>query len=828
MCKSITPPLSFRVSPHPTIWAGYGAKERQLPKPIPKPFVMNPLSLTSAIPCSAPGNSGAPVPSPLIKSAQASSSCSPPPPPLLYIPAAAQRVTHLHGPPTLQRYPSTSPTGDKPSHHQKPAGVCDNGPPPLKRFPRIVIEDESPVLYHDAARSASSEALGSSAPTRFTRRVAHSWVGVGDADRAVVSVDANRRPTCLSDGTSVSDFEELHDSAKPIRGEMPLLRRYSSTSLDIEKRVNEHFELSIKSRALNSRSSPPRLQRIHSSVKAGTSGPSDRFGSSLRAVNVPSKPPALLRHSPLESVLYRNLTNCGSSRTGLNSQPVTPPVLEKAPQNHNGKCFPEAICFKPILVHEPPASPEVSTGFVFSKEKWKSTYVFSNRQTVLLAEKQPRLVRMTSVVAPSTVDIPSVSELDESNPVPALSRAVAARSDVPNTQFVRLSCSNALCTSTQTTHQEGSPANASVVSIARPLLTACSSSSPVNSKRVPSSRSDSFGTVFPKSMDKLTVYSSSPSANSSDWSMTLRSAARQKGTALRSLPPVWCHMESSYSTASVTSSPTLPQPYTFSVTVPTAALLPPLYSESCASSQWNTGRVTSDALGSTLLEMQRSTFNREVEQDVGSAQAANASHRPLPLAFQNEATHHDAKADESLTESTTFDVGLLSSAPRDDHKTRDVDMALSSPPQRQSSLIQSTTRKSPGIKEKAKSVFCDKEITKEKRPMKLNSLKHPKKPAECLLGRTASSPVFRPTEEEFKNPAAYMKAIRSTAEKFGVCVIVPPESWKVRFWSDSYRSSFNPLRPNSDLSQTSQCNIKGLSVSEVMRIENMITQVKFY
>ena len=38
----------------------------------------------------------------------------------------------------------------------------------------------------------------------------------------------------------------------------------------------------------------------------------------------------------------------------------------------------------------------------------------------------------------------------------------------------------------------------------------------------------------------------------------------------------------------------------------------------------------------------------------------------------------------------------------------------------------------------------------------------------------------------------------------------------------------NPLRPNSDLSQSSHFNIKGLSVSEVMRIENMITQVKFY
>ena len=39
---------------------------------------------------------------------------------------------------------------------------------------------------------------------------------------------------------------------------------------------------------------------------------------------------------------------------------------------------------------------------------------------------------------------------------------------------------------------------------------------------------------------------------------------------------------------------------------------------------------------------------------------------------------------------------------------------------------------------------------------------------------------------------------------------------------------FNPLRPNSDVNQTSNGNIVGLSVSEVMRIENMMTQVKFY
>ena len=45
--------------------------------------------------------------------------------------------------------------------------------------------------------------------------------------------------------------------------------------------------------------------------------------------------------------------------------------------------------------------------------------------------------------------------------------------------------------------------------------------------------------------------------------------------------------------------------------------------------------------------------------------------------------------------------------------------------------------------------------------------------------------------------------------------------------SDSQRR-FYPLRPNNDLSQTSHCNINGLSVSEVMRIDNMITRVRFY
>ena len=73
---------------------------------------------------------------------------------------------------------------------------------------------------------------------------------------------------------------------------------------------------------------------------------------------------------------------------------------------------------------------------------------------------------------------------------------------------------------------------------------------------------------------------------------------------------------------------------------------------------------------------------------------------------------------------------------------------------------------------------------------------------------------------------------------FCLCLLLKSESGpRLSMWAviKAMRKSWlapqllvNSLRPNSDLSQTSHRNIKGLLVSEVMRIENMITQVKFH
>jgi len=77
--------------------------------------------------------------------------------------------------------------------------------------------------------------------------------------------------------------------------------------------------------------------------------------------------------------------------------------------------------------------------------------------------------------------------------------------------------------------------------------------------------------------------------------------------------------------------------------------------------------------------------------------------------------------------------------------------------------------------------------------MKDSSSNSGKKRPMCLLGQVNTghrfprlgqhaqmmeAPTFRPTEAEFKDPLKYIQKIRSYAEQFGMCRIIPPKSFK--------------------------------------------------
>ncbi|KAJ3669561.1 hypothetical protein LUZ60_011511 [Juncus effusus] len=52
------------------------------------------------------------------------------------------------------------------------------------------------------------------------------------------------------------------------------------------------------------------------------------------------------------------------------------------------------------------------------------------------------------------------------------------------------------------------------------------------------------------------------------------------------------------------------------------------------------------------------------------------------------------------------------------------------------------------------------------------------RPGESRKPVLDEAPVFYPTEEEFKDSLNYIESIRIHAEKYGICRIIPPSSWK--------------------------------------------------
>lgn len=823
LTKSVTPPLAFRVSSRPTNLSAYRSKDKQLPRPIPKPFAVKPtltgasVTRTSFSPFTGnAGNSIIPPPPPLLQSSE-SSSCSPPPPPLLYIPAAAQRVTHLHGPPTLQRYPSTSPTRDQENEARaelppKLSIIQDEGPPPLKRFPPVVID-----LEGANNNESTEESVNKSEDSSSEFRPRSLWARDKNESKAGSSAaKTDRSSTSLCDLTKISNPETgVNRSTSPWSSkEMPLLRRHSSASQYSDALVEE---TSIRiSRAINCSSSPPRLQRVAIPVDSGSRTPPGQVEPSgargetsrnhieLSSGRFPSHPPILVRHSTgyLEESFGPASLQKKTLTSGIDHNRRLPsPFGDLTSSRHEGtQSFQERNYARSIPVAEPLASSRHSPLFMSYKEKFKSTYVFSNRQTFPQTEIGLRPVQVSSLVMSNNNGVSIAPNRSETN-LMSFQSSVNGFGRSNERQLSRSMYSQyTRPTSSSFVHRPhdklSSGVNTGAVSTNRQF-----NNSPVGFKRIPSPRSDLFSGISPEPVNTACIppvdVPSRGTLPSGNQPTTLRSAIGQNENMTHTLPPTWSHLESPYSIPSASrNSP--PKPYTFSGNLSQSRSQSGTYSVSHSNLKAQT--IGGYSLGPTgsrdgqqVSVIQRASVSKgeplnSVQRELCVGEQDNYRTYHLPNAFQGRDTR--LKSSSNALSSDVASGREQSHAVQpymNDHSVADLMRETSSPLARPSTPAKPPPSNSPSLKD-TKNKVSDSTVTDSINVRSTNSspkivkktVGSKRKETICpSLEKTNDSPVFHPSEEEFKDPAAYIKRIRCDAEKFGVCVIVPPDSWKV-------------------------------------------------
>jgi len=198
--------------------------------------------------------------------------------------------------------------------------------------------------------------------------------------------------------------------------------------------------------------------------------------------------------------------------------------------------------------------------------------------------------------------------------------------------------------------------------------------------------------------------------------------------------------------------------------------------------------------GQQVSVIQRTTVSKgeplnSVQHELCVGEQENYRTFHLPTAFQGMDSRPESSSKVLSNEGSSGSEHSHVMQPYlNDHSAANVIRETSSPLARHASPEKPPPSNSPSLKG-TKNKVSDSTVTgsinvrPDSSPKIVKKTVGPKRKETICpsLEKTNDSPVFHPSEEEFRDPAAYIKRIRCDAEKFGVCVIVPPESWKPEF-----------------------------------------------
>lgn len=176
----------------------------------------------------------------------------------------------------------------------------------------------------------------------------------------------------------------------------------------------------------------------------------------------------------------------------------------------------------------------------------------------------------------------------------------------------------------------------------------------------------------------------------------------------------------------------------------------------------------------------RETILQEATKRFSATQNSNSESSNEDDKDENESSSSSSDDDEAPIRSIrtrSFDPSLMGKSPlvkppEEIRKTRATATRKKSPDQALSKEGKNSIR----IEHKKISKTTPEKSEARKRPIAKGAVVTP--PLNYDLSSLIEAPVFHPNEKEFSDPLEYLEKIRPECERFGICRIVPPSSFK--------------------------------------------------